>query len=160
MTQRKARPARAAAVLRAAAQYHSDEAESWERYAEAAGREGVKRARAWARLHRQWQRAIEGAANNSSTGQEPALVLPLDPQPDMIPFQIVGDRSGRWYNERKRHRRTGRGPMLIAWRPPTRQHVPAQHGETWVWQNASVTGAARPRTVDAVLGSESKWQSR
>ncbi len=64
-----------------------------------------------------------------------ALVLPLDPQPTMIPFQIVGDRSGRWYNERKRWRRTGRGPMLISWRPPSPQHVPAQRGEQWVWQN-------------------------
>jgi hypothetical protein len=69
-----------------------------------------------------------------AAGTVPALVLPLDPQPAMIPFQIVGDRSCRWYNERKRYRRAGRGQMLIAWRPPTRQHVPAQHGETWVWQ--------------------------
>jgi hypothetical protein len=58
----------------------------------------------------------------------------------MIPFQIVGDRSGRWYNERTRYRRTGRGPMLIAWRPPSRHHVPVQHGEQWVWQNAALRG--------------------
>jgi hypothetical protein len=72
-------------------------------------------------------------------GTVPALVL-LSPQPDEQPFQIGGDKSGNWCNERRRHKRTGRGPMLIEWRPPQPGMRPVRNfttGHQWAWQNNS-----------------------
>jgi hypothetical protein len=74
-----------------------------------------------------------------ASGTVPALVL-LSPQPDEQPFQIGGDKSGNWYNERRRHKRTGQGPWLIEWRPPQPGMRPVSNfttGHQWAWQNTT-----------------------
>lgn len=44
----------------------------------------------------------------------------IEPQPDMMPFRISFSNRGPeyWYNERRRFRQCGRGPMLMSWKCP------------------------------------------
>jgi hypothetical protein len=60
--------------------------------------------------------------------------LALRPQPRRLPFKIVGDKSGRFYNEREAFLRTGRGPMFIAWTPPRPDMIPVQRDGVYAWE--------------------------
>jgi hypothetical protein len=60
--------------------------------------------------------------------------MALRPQPRRLPFKIVGDKSGRFYNEREAFHRTGRGPMFIAWKPPRPDMLPLPRDGLYVWE--------------------------
>ena len=60
--------------------------------------------------------------------------MALRPQPRRLPFKIVGDKSGRFYNEREAFHRTGRGPMFIAWKPPRPDMIPMPRDGLYVWE--------------------------
>lgn len=82
------------------------------------------------------------AAVSSTVGR-----LVLRPQPRRLPFKIVGDKSGRFYNEREAYHGTGRGPMFIAWKPPRPNLIPVQRAGVYAWEPMQEIGLPAQNTL-------------
>jgi len=67
-----------------------------------------------------------------------AVMILLIPQPDYVPFQIAGDMSENWYNERRAYRNNGNSSiMVIHWTPPEHGMRPVRNVLTdnrWAWE--------------------------
>jgi hypothetical protein len=61
--------------------------------------------------------------------------LKLEPQPDRKPFQIEGEKYGKWFNETRRcFKNPKRYPLeFISWSPPLPGMVPVKYDGFWIW---------------------------